>query len=243
MARRAVSVALLTLALLLPPAARGEETTRRAQTFFEQAEAHFSRGEFPQALRLYLEAHRAKPLPELLFNVGQCHRHLGDHARAIFFYQQFMQQRPRSPQRPQVQQLVEECQAAIERQRRKDQPCPPCASTRPATRGTTTRVLFWSSIGLAGALVVAAAITGGVAHRQDSEYSSPGTSPARRQEIGDTRRKLETASWVSLGLAATAGVSAALLGWFTRPARAARKVTLSPALLASGGAVFVGGRF
>jgi tetratricopeptide (TPR) repeat protein len=234
-------VVLLGLALLLPNTeARGEEATKRAQAFFQRAEAHFSRGEFPQALRLYLEAHRAKPMPELLFNVGQCHRHMGDHAKAIFFYQQFLEQKPRSQQRAQVQQLVDECQAALDKQRRAER-CPSAAGC-PA-RGTATRVLFWSTVGLAGALVLGGAITGGLAVRQDSEYSLATTSPARRQELGETRRKLEIASWTCLGLAAGAGVGAALLGWLTRPGRARKVTTISPALVASGGGVVVGGRF
>ena len=247
-ARRAahVVVALLGLALLSPEReARGEDAMKRAQAFFQRAEAHFSRGEFPQALRLYLEAHRAKPLPEFLFNVGQCHRHMGNHEKAVFFYRQFLEQKPRSQQRAQVQQLVEECQAALDKQRGKGSVAPACPrSTGCAVRGTTTRALFWSSLGLAGALVIGSAVTGGLAVQKDSEYSAPLTSPARRQELGATRRKLETASWTCLGLAVAAGASAALLGWYTPPGKRARKVTvISPALVASGGAVVVGGQF
>ena len=35
---------------------------------------------------LYTAAHDAKPLPALLFNIAQCHRQLGNHERALFFY-------------------------------------------------------------------------------------------------------------------------------------------------------------
>jgi len=255
-----VLAALLLVAPSIAAGAGGSDSAaKRAQSLFQRAEAHYSRGEFREALPLYLEAHRAKPLPELLFNVGQCYRHLGEHERAVFYYQQFLEQKPRTPQRAQVQQLIEDSRAADARQRGRA-PRPEPAGSGTSGGGTsgggtsggvserTTRVLFWSGVGLAGALVLTGAITGGVAHGQDSEYAAPGTNSARRQEISRSRQRLESASWACLGLAATAGIGTALVLYLTSaaPAKAARQtssVSLAPVLLGTGGGLLVDGRF
>jgi tetratricopeptide (TPR) repeat protein len=233
----------VALALLCRPVlAETPDTTKQAQTLFQRAELNFSRGEFGEALRLYLEAHRVKPLPELLFNVGQCHRRLGDCEKAVFYFEQFLLQKPRAQRRSQVQALVDECRATLQRQRRGEGevPCSDCAGARP---GRAARVLFWSTVGLAGALVVTGAITGGLAHREDDEYTSPRTSVTRRQQISESRQRLENASWATLGIAAAAGASAALICWLSRPGADPRpRVSIAP-LSTSGGAVLLGGQF
>jgi tetratricopeptide (TPR) repeat protein len=239
--RSAPSAATLSVVLAFVCAlARAEPAeTKQAQALFQEAELRFSRGEFSEALRLYLKAHRARPLPELLFNVGQCHRRLGDCEKAIHYFQQFLLQKPRAQRRAQVQQLVDDCRATLQRQRSGEAPCPSCALAAP---GRATRVLFWSSLGLAGALVVTGAVTGGLAHREDDEYASPRTSATRRQQISESRQRLENTSWATLGIAAAAGASAALICWLSRPTTPpTTQVSVAP--LGAGGAVLLGGTF
>jgi hypothetical protein len=60
------------------------------------------------ALTAYEAAYQAKPLPGFLFNIAQCHRNLGHHERAVFFYRRYLSLDPESPNRALVEQLASE---------------------------------------------------------------------------------------------------------------------------------------
>ncbi|HSI03152.1 MAG: tol-pal system YbgF family protein [Myxococcota bacterium] len=91
-ARRLVAVALVSALLsanahAAAPRPVEDEATRTARARFKAAETSFALGRFKEALDGYAKAYEAKPMPALLFNIGQCHFELGDHERAIFFYE------------------------------------------------------------------------------------------------------------------------------------------------------------
>jgi len=98
---------------------------RNARREFQRAEAAFNLGKFEQALAGYEAAYQAKPLPALLFNIAQCHRHLGNSDRALFFYRRYLALDPNSPNRATVEQLI------AETERRRDRPSE--ATTPPPT--------------------------------------------------------------------------------------------------------------
>ena len=56
-----------------------EAPTGRAKELFAQGNQHYELGEYAKALELYKRAYQIKPLAEFLFNIGQCHRKLGQH--------------------------------------------------------------------------------------------------------------------------------------------------------------------
>jgi tetratricopeptide (TPR) repeat protein len=47
-------------------------------------------GQFEHALDAFSQAYELKPLPGFLFNIAQCHRHLGNFERASFFYKRYL---------------------------------------------------------------------------------------------------------------------------------------------------------
>ncbi|HEY8142481.1 MAG TPA: hypothetical protein VIG06_07420, partial [Kofleriaceae bacterium] len=61
-----------------------------------QAGQHYKDGRFMQALDSYRRAYDVAPVPELLFNIGQCHFQLKSYEWAIFFYQGYLTDRPRA---------------------------------------------------------------------------------------------------------------------------------------------------
>ncbi len=67
-----------------------DEGTKKAKALFKAAETDFALGRFQEALEGYSMAYEAKPLPAMLFNIGQCHFELASYERAIFFYEQFL---------------------------------------------------------------------------------------------------------------------------------------------------------
>jgi tetratricopeptide (TPR) repeat protein len=106
-----VAAAALFVAAMLPQSARAQEpdkAAKAARAHFERAEASFNMGDFDKALAAYQAAYKAKPLPGFLFNVAQCHRNLGNHERALFFYRRYLALDPATPNRQLVEDLIVE---------------------------------------------------------------------------------------------------------------------------------------
>lgn len=88
-----------------------DDATSRAKAYFKAAETNFSLGRFEEALEGYSKAYQLKPLPALLFNIGQCEFELGNHERAIFFYEQYLRD-PEAKMRTLASRRLEEAKAA-----------------------------------------------------------------------------------------------------------------------------------
>ncbi len=91
--------------------AQAKAEVKRAQLAYKLARFEEAREEFSRAYELY-------PMPALLFNLGQCHRNLKNHERAIFFFEGYLREQPRiSPdQRALTESLLAESRAELERQ-------------------------------------------------------------------------------------------------------------------------------
>ena len=154
------------------------------------AKLHFDRGEklyaltrFSEAIDEYQKAFDAKPLPDFLFNIGQCYRNLGDYDSAIFSYRKYLTLAQDPPNRAQVEQLIRDLEAkraAADTHRlglgRPPPPPPPPAEhpaapppERASERPIYARWWFWTGIA-----VVAAA--GGVTAYELSSGGPPSTS-------------------------------------------------------------------
>ena len=91
-----------------PGAARAENGRDAARAHFRRAEKAFSLGKFQQALEQYEAAYGLRPLPGLLFNMGQCHKNLGNGERAIFFYERYIEVAQDDSRREMVESLIAE---------------------------------------------------------------------------------------------------------------------------------------
>lgn len=87
-----------------------------AKESFDLAEKAYALGKFDDALRHYERAFELKQLPALLFNIGQCHRNLGNWERASFFYQGYLSREPKAKNRDKVQALIEQMDAKVREQ-------------------------------------------------------------------------------------------------------------------------------
>jgi tetratricopeptide (TPR) repeat protein len=74
-------------------------------------------GYFEQALREAEQAYRLYPLPQILFNIGQCHRALEHWERAAFFYRRYLSKFPGAPNRTRVEELLTEAEYKIKAER------------------------------------------------------------------------------------------------------------------------------
>ena len=90
------------------PAAAAGGSDRPGRARFAMAEAKFNLGRFEEAVVDYQAAYEAEPLPAFLFNIGQCYRNVGNYERAQFYFRRYVELDPRSPNRPDAEQLIAE---------------------------------------------------------------------------------------------------------------------------------------
>lgn len=105
---------LLAVVLTAAPALAQDKATRAARKHWERGEKLFALGRFDEALVAYEQAFEAKPLPGFLFNIGQCHRNLGDLDAAIFSFRKYLKLSPDADNRDAVLELIDELEAEIE---------------------------------------------------------------------------------------------------------------------------------
>lgn len=88
--------------------------TKAAKKLFDKGQKQFNLRKFESALELFQKAFDTKPLPGILFMIGQTHRNLGDNEAAIFSFKRYLKLAPEAENRDQVEDLIDELEAEIE---------------------------------------------------------------------------------------------------------------------------------
>jgi len=116
-----VTRALVVLALVATPALADPRSTQaKADTLFEQGQAHYQAGEYQAAIPLFEEAYGLVHDPVYLFNIAQSYRKVADCFNAFEYYNRYLAQDPTSKQRDKVTAWLRELQPCVE-QRHKEQ--------------------------------------------------------------------------------------------------------------------------
>jgi tetratricopeptide (TPR) repeat protein len=150
-------LALLALLLAVTPrvAHADDPATRASKRHFERGEKLFALGKFDDALDEYQKAFDAKPIPDFLFNIGQCYRNLGDYQQAIFSFKKYLKLEPDAPDKEQVEKLIDTLEEKQERGegaklvRKPDEPPPPPPAT--ASAPFYKKWWFWTGVAVVGA--------------------------------------------------------------------------------------------
>jgi len=77
----------------------------------------FNLGKFEEAVEAYQKAYKAHPLPEFLYNLGQCHERMQgmeNLTRARFFYEGYLTNKPDAGNRQEVEELIKELNRKID---------------------------------------------------------------------------------------------------------------------------------
>jgi len=124
-------IAALCVVSLAPGVAAGQSSRiDQAKQQVAAADIHYRLARFTEALDEYTKAYELYPVPALLFNIGQCHRNLKDHAKAIFFFEGYLRDAPAATNRKLVEDLIRESQAELDK-------APPATPTSPAPTPAT----------------------------------------------------------------------------------------------------------
>jgi tetratricopeptide (TPR) repeat protein len=114
-------VLLCALWVLAPRPAAGaepaEEAKAQARVKFNDGNVAYEQGDFHKALESFEAAYELVPLSGFLFNVAQCHRHLGDFARAASSYRRYLALSEKEPANAaMVKELIAEMDAKAKQQ-------------------------------------------------------------------------------------------------------------------------------
>ena len=104
---------LITLPVSVARADSPGETITRSRKHFKAAEIQFSLGEFSRALAGYRKAFKLHPHPAILFNMAQCHRHLGNLKRSAFLLRRFLAKSPPKAQRSAAETILQRVEADL----------------------------------------------------------------------------------------------------------------------------------
>jgi tetratricopeptide (TPR) repeat protein len=172
-------VALFLTVISARVAAADDPSLRAAKRHFERGEKLYALTKFSEALDEYQKAFDAKPLPDFLFNIGQCYRNLGDYDSAIFSYQKYLKLAPDAPNRDKVEQLISDLEAKQDQTdtRRlglqRSRPDAPDQSEPSAERSPDQPVYkkwwFWTGVAVVG-------VAGGVGIYEVTRSGAPSTS-------------------------------------------------------------------
>ena len=169
-------LALFLTTLVARVAAADDPALRAAKRHFDRGEKLYALTKFSEALDEYQEAFDAKPIPDFLFNIGQCYRNLGYYDSAIFSYQKYLKLAPDAPNRDKVEQLITDLEAkkdqsdthrlGLQRRRHAEPEEPEPSEGRAPDRPVYKQWWFWTGIAVVG-------IAGGVGIYEVTRSSGP----------------------------------------------------------------------
>jgi tetratricopeptide (TPR) repeat protein len=147
---------LLVVLVTRTGAARADKEGARAA--YRIGMQHYNLAEYNEALRSFKEAYRQFEDPTFLFNIGQCHRQLGDRQQALTFFRTYLREVPDAANREDVKRLV----ATLEQQiadEQKSRSVPPQGTLTPAAVAPSPQLTAPTPSPAAAAPQVAAAPT------------------------------------------------------------------------------------
>jgi hypothetical protein len=159
------------------------DETAQAKAHFKAAEIHFSLGEFKPALEEYRKAYQLRPLPALLFNMAQCHRHLGELERAAFLIRRFLETSSSETQQHQAEVVLQQVEAALQKKQKEKPEAAPSPGVRPGSSVSGISVPSSSSLPIAA--------------KRSSSFSRSIAAPAFAAAAGITREPSSTAASIT----------------------------------------------
>jgi hypothetical protein len=159
----------------------------KSRIHFQRGMSAFELGKFKKALSEYYEAYALTPLPGFLFNIGQCHRNLGNYHKAIFTFRLFLKKVPETDKRDAVEALIRELEAKLQAEQAQPTkvpvyvpeekiaslpapPPPPPPAPDPWYKSIHTKWWFWTGLAVVATGVTLGAYYGSRSSLPDSDF-------------------------------------------------------------------------
>ena len=109
------AVALAVVFTLTVPAMAYADDRATAREEFKSGSRYFEIGDYAQALAHFKTAYLAFEDPAILFNIAQCERLMGQKTEAVRSYRIYLQKRPETPNRSEIEKIIVTLEDAIRR--------------------------------------------------------------------------------------------------------------------------------
>ncbi|QQR91613.1 MAG: hypothetical protein IPJ88_07795 [Myxococcales bacterium] len=194
-----------------------QQTQAQAETVGDAAKAHFKAaqslyeaGSFASAAKEFQEAYRLSNRAEILYNIYVAYRDAGEPEQAALYLEQYLEQVPNAPDRPQLEAKLESLKKLVserENAKRAAEQKETSAETNSAqaqhdsTEETsfTADVLPWILIGVGAAALATAAVTGIISLGKTSsiEDNCPGNICPSDYDLASKRDSAQTFTTLS----------------------------------------------
>jgi tetratricopeptide (TPR) repeat protein len=165
----------------------------------------YNLGKFDEALKDASDAYELSGQPALLFNIGQCHRALGNWSKAEFFYRGYLRGNPRARNRDEVTALVEAMREKAAARQTEAGAAAPVVVEAPSATPYRTAVIVTAPPTPAPVTEAPRVV--------DAETAASGSVPtAAIAEEKPERHYLRPATWWLGGSGAAAVIGASILG-------------------------------
>jgi tetratricopeptide (TPR) repeat protein len=185
-----------------PVWAQSQEDIQKAATLFDQAETFYQIQDYQKALELYKEAFVLSKATELLFNIGQCYRFLGQPQEAKRAYNTFLRSLPaESSLRTDVERII----ASLPKEKQTEG-LPTTTMAPPALLLDRTRVFDLPGKELARTFVVSEVLLGSFIVLGASSLAfkriveNTGDVPESRRNLGFALSLAADISWIGAGV-------------------------------------------
>lgn len=151
-----VGVILVTVAMAFSAAAEDKDAARKA---FSEGQRYYNLNQYAEALDAFKRAYWNYEEPTFLYNIAQCHRALKHKAEAIEFYRSYLRNAPQAPNRAEVERIIAELDAALQKDRAVANAPPEGTIASPPPPATTTAPQPATTATSAGALTTTTTTT------------------------------------------------------------------------------------
>lgn len=206
------------------------DATAEAKAHFNKGTALYSQARYEEAITEFEAAYRVKPHGVINYNLAQCYEKLGDIAKALGKYQDYLREVPDAKDRSTVEAAIANLQRRLDEQRRAQQPqvapeppptlptpavqAPAPAITQPAAPEPLRerkRTWTWVAAAASGVALAAAGGMGLWAQRDSKALVADYHEQARAQELHDGALQKSQAANVLYGVAGVAAAAGVTL--------------------------------
>lgn len=202
---RATGLAIsMVFAVATTAAAQDESAEDRAFRLFQESVEQYRQGRFEVAAELLEEAYELDADPVLIYNLARAYEGMGDFARSVEAYEQYLRQVPEAPDRGAIEARLQTLRReAAESQRHQ------AGGRRPARSGGIMGPLPYFLLGLGAAAVGVGALFGVLSNQahQDALDATDFTSAFTAQEDAEAFAAAANVSFVVGGAILLSGAA------------------------------------
>jgi len=162
--------------MLAGPARAAEADLEQARQHAAKAKVHYDLGEYEKAADEYIIVYRIRPLPALLFNIGQAYRQAGQYDKSKQFYQAYLRESPDAENSAAVKKALKEIDE-LQAKEKLAKAAPPTGVKQPPDTSLPIKA------GAAGGAAVAGAATAGAAGAAGAAPASTAAKPGETAKV------------------------------------------------------------